>query len=320
MDGLPAVIAELLEDIVPLSDPETYPVMDTWEAGNAREVFEKLVEPLRRNKNCSVHTSNGVSSVTFKNSENGENRVVVVTDEDGDTKEYDHIVFACGAPAVSRITKRFSIESNSTLGSIWSLVSNSLLQRVLSKISYTESRDRMFLRGSAHSDASKVLPSKFKNELLNEYCNYVEVQRGSKEDEDKVRYENSFIISSWCPPTLAPGVKGKRPMLVSYNCEERLDGGDINLYERNVNGKEAHPCLTMTNLALSNVVWPWLQGMQQGRVYFCGSYVTPGNGHDLSMLSGLVVANKIGAKYPFQNNEKASEDFRLLQMFMGISS
>ena len=72
-----------------------------------------------------------------------------------------------------------------------------------------------------------------------------------------------------------------------------------------MNGKEAHPCLTMTNLALSNVVWPWLQGMQQGRVYFCGSYVTPGNGHDLSMLSGLVVANKIGAKYPFQNNEKS---------------
>ena len=238
---------------------------------------------------------------------------------------YDQIVFACGAPAVSRITKRFSIESNSTFGSIWSLISNSLLQGVLSKISYTESRDRMFLRGSAHSDASRVLPSKFKNELLKEYCNYVEVQRGESssnddDDSDTVRYENSFIISSWCPPTLAPGVKGKRPMLVSYNCEERLEGGDINLYERNVNGKEAHPCLTMTNLALSNVVWPWFQGMQDGRVYFCGSYVTPGNGHDLSMLSGLVVASKIGAKYPFQNNDKASEDFFLLQKLMGISS
>ena len=95
MDGLPAVIAELLEDIVPLSDPETYPVMDTWEAGNAREVFEKLVEPLRKNKSCSVHTSNGVSSVTFKNRRNGEDRVVVVTDEDGNTNEYVRSIFEC---------------------------------------------------------------------------------------------------------------------------------------------------------------------------------------------------------------------------------
>jgi hypothetical protein len=320
MDGLPAVIAELLEDIVPLSDPESYPVMDTWEAGNAREVFERLVEPLRKNKNCEVHTSNGVSSVTFAMRK--ARSIVVVTDEDGNTKEYDHIVFACGAPAVSRITKRFSIESSSILGSVWSLVSNSMLQGVLSKISYTESRDRMFLRGSAHSDASRVLPLKYKDELLKDYCNYVEVQSSSSSSEEnkKIRYENSFIISSWCPPTLVPGVKGKRPMLVSYNCEERLDGGDINHYERNVNGKEAHPCLTMTNLALSNVVWPWFQGMHDGRIYFCGSYVTPGNGHDLSMLSGLVIAHALGAEYPFEKNEKASEDFRLLQKLMGVTS
>lgn len=316
MDDLPAVIAELLEDIVPLSDPEVYPVMDTWENGHAREVFDKLTAGLIRRDDCHVYTSNGVSSVTFmRSADDGSNRVLVL-DEDGDTREYDHIIFACGAPAVSRITKRFSIDNPSFVSSLSSLGANWMLQFVLSRISYTESRDTMFLRGSAHSDAPRVLPKQYEGELLRDYCNYVEVQDN---ETTRPRYENSFIISSWCPPTLAPGVKGKRPMLVSYNCEERLEGGDVAHYERNVTGKEAHPCLTMTNLAMSNVVWPWLQGMHGGCAYFCGSFVTPGNGHDLSMLSGLVVAHKLGATYPFDANEKARVDFELMKGMMGLT-
>ena len=41
----------------------------------------------------------------------------------------------------------------------------------------------------------------------------------------------------------------------------------------------------------------------QGRngIYFCGSLATPGNGHDLSFCSGMAVAVKIGAEYPFQD-------------------
>ena len=39
----------------------------------------------------------------------------------------------------------------------------------------------------------------------------------------------------------------------------------------------------------------------QGRrgVYFCSNWTAPGNGHDLSCVSGLVVAGAIGAPYPF---------------------
>eukprot|EP00940_MAST-03C_sp_MAST-3C-sp2_P000419 g419.t1 len=310
MDGLPSVIAELLEDIVPLSDPSVYPVMDTWEAGNARDVFERMVAPLRKNDGCDVHTSNGVASVTFV--DDG----VRVRDEDGNEEVFDKIIFACGAPAVSRIMQSFSVDRSSFLGSLWALGAHWLLKNaVLPRITYTESRDTMFLRGSAHSDAARVLPPHFRKELLQTYCNYVEVQ---PTETDRTRYENSFIISSWCPPTLAPGVKGKRAMLVSYGCEDRLEGGDISHYERNVNGKEAHPCLTTTNLAISNVVWPWFQGMHNGCAYFCGSFVTPGNGHDLSMLSGLVVARSIGAEYPFASNEKAHADFEMLRGLMGL--
>ncbi|CAF4452830.1 unnamed protein product, partial [Adineta steineri] len=35
----------------------------------------------------------------------------------------------------------------------------------------------------------------------------------------------------------------------------------------------------------------------------------PANGHDLSLLSGLAVAELIGAKYPFSDNSSALRDY-----------
>ena len=38
-------------------------------------------------------------------------------------------------------------------------------------------------------------------------------------------------------------------------------------------------------------------------VYYCANWTTPGNCHDMSLLSGFVVANACGAKYPFPESE-----------------
>ncbi len=53
-------------------------------------------------------------------------------------------------------------------------------------------------------------------------------------------------------------------------------------------------------------------------MYYCGSYTTPGNGHDLSLLSGFVIADLIsgGGSYPFKGKEKACEDFERLKKIM----
>lgn len=128
-------------------------------------------------------------------------------------------------------------------------------------------------------------------------------------------------------------------------------------YERSVTGREAHPSLTIQNLAMSNMLWPQLQvrkfcwflawrcqerqarvgvpadhnllghhvlqrlvsqGMHDNVVYFAGSAMTPGNGHDLSFLSGLIVAKKLGAAYPFAHSPAAAADFERLRGLMGI--
>ena len=58
----------------------------------------------------------------------------------------------------------------------------------------------------------------------------------------------------------------------------------------------------------------------QGRrgLYFCGSFATPGNGHDLSLCSGLAVACALGAAYPFADDASAAADFVRLRRLMGV--
>ena len=343
MDDLPAVLAELLEDIVPLAEPGAPPVMRTWAAGNADAVFEALAAGLqgagggegKLRLGCEVEAvrleecggGGGGGAVLPSGSAAASTRsrtVAVVEDDEGRTERFDHVVFACGAPAALRALKRFSSDTASSGG--WLALPRALAQQcwhwlataTLRNVRYVESRDALFSSGEAHSDSAAALPPQFEGELLQRFCNYVEVQGGDGDGGGALAYENTFIVSSWSPPALAPDVAGQRPMLVSYGCKERLRNTPAALFERNVTGREAHPCLTTTNLALSTAVWPRLQGLHGGALYFAGSSVTPGNGHDLSLLSGLVVAAAVGAPFPFVENEAALSDFHALQGMMGL--
>ena len=175
---------------------------------------------------------------------------------------------------------------------------------------YTVDRDKTFEQGVVHSDA-RVFPEKFREELLDKHCNYMVVNGKNPRD-----VENHFIISSWAPTVTTPQLKGKKSMLVSYNCPEKTDKVEA---EWTVTSREAHPSLTMTQMAASIAVWPILQGFRNRQVYYCGSAFTPGNGHDLSLLSGFVAASEVGAEYPFPNVPHAKEDFlRLRKMMLGM--
>ena len=58
----------------------------------------------------------------------------------------------------------------------------------------------------------------------------------------------------------------------------------------------------------------------QGRngVYYCANWTTPGNCHDMSLVSGMVAAHAIGADYPFAGNVEAEKDFNRLRGLMGM--
>lgn len=69
-----------------------------------------------------------------------------------------------------------------------------------------------------------------------------------------------------------------------------------------------------------NLMVTQLLRLIQGRrgVYYCCNYTTPGNGHDLSLLSGFCAAHAVGASYPFPGNVEAEKDFHRLRNLMGL--
>eukprot|EP01123_Difflugia_compressa_P005075 TRINITY_DN16646_c0_g1_i1.p1 TRINITY_DN16646_c0_g1~~TRINITY_DN16646_c0_g1_i1.p1 ORF type:complete len:117 (-),score=0.32 TRINITY_DN16646_c0_g1_i1:4-312(-) len=101
-------------------------------------------------------------------------------------------------------------------------------------------------------------------------------------------------------------------MLVTYNHGRKTIK---NAYGK-VSNARAHPELCIRNLIIGILI-RFIQGFNN--TYYCGSYTTPGNGHDLSLLSGFAVARAIGAEYPFiPEDREAKRDFEKLCRLMGI--
>jgi predicted NAD/FAD-binding protein len=210
---------------------------------------------------------------------------VTLDDEHGRSHCFDAAVLACPAPVIDA-----------------ALVERRRLHDILLRgIDYCDDDDPTFVRGRVHGDAS-VIPAADRERILAECCNYIAVLR---DGHGRPRYENHFVLSSWIPTA-----RGREAtMLVSY------DGRPASAGERVIDNRRAHPSTSSANLVRA-LLYRYLQG--RDGLYYCGSYATPGNGHDLSLLSGLVVAEQLGAPYPFAGDREAWGDFcRLRRMMLG---
>jgi uncharacterized protein len=267
--------------IVPTIDelmPLTRPAkFETWRA-NSRVVFERLTASFAER----VHTGCAITGIEPGSRGSG----VELRDCHGVQRRFDVVVLACSAGAVDRALVRRR----------W------LHDRVLPKIRYADEHDETFVEGVVHDDPT-LIPAADRNRVLAEHCNYVEVTRTA---DGRPRYANHFVLSSWVPA--ARGTK--TAMLVSYNAAAAPD--PLHMLGL-VDNRGAHPAPTLGNLSRA-LALRWLQG--KDGLYYCGSYATPGNGHDLSLLSGLVVAEQIGAPYPFAADPEARADFERLRRLM----
>lgn len=204
-------------------------------------------------------------------------------DHDDAVTEVDDVVFACPAPSILEM-----------------LAAPTRLERwLLGGVRYSDDGDPTFRRGRIHRDA-KVLPAAHRDAILRGYANHVSCRPGP----GGWQYTNTFVLSSWVPTARGE----ERPMLVSYNHE-----GDIAGVEGEVVNERAHPHLSAGNLTRA-LMLRRLQG--ERRSWYCSSWTTPGNGHDLSLCSGLVVAEGLGAAYPFVGAAAARRDFEALRRFM----
>lgn len=206
-------------------------------------------------------------------------RGVELVDAQGDVHRFDRAVLACPVPGSGG----------------W------LHDRLRQRTTWADDEDPTFRVGIVHGDPT-VIAATDRNQVLDECCNYVVVHR----ERDAIRYENHFVLSSWLPMTR--GVR--RPMLVTYGNSAAPAKSHR---EGSVDNHHAHPELSRGNLARA-ILHRFLQGKHG--IHYCGGLATPGNGHDLSLLSGLVVAELLGAPYPFADDPDARADFERLRRIM----
>ncbi len=155
-----------------------------------------------------------------------------------------------------------------------------------------------------------------RDHILSQFANYILV------DDLTKSVENTFIVSAWNPQVAKFRVSQSKqgasaPMLVTYNlhADKQIDP---KLVVGHVSNDFAHPQLSFANLALASAALPLMQGLEN--MYFCGSYATPGNGHDLSLLSGIAAANAAcGGSLPFPFDcPNAKKDFERMKKLMKL--
>lgn len=210
-----------------------------------------------------------------------DSRGVELADGDGNRHRFDRVVLACPVP----------VERN------W------LYNRMRRRTNWCDDADSTFGTGIVHGDPTVIAPDD-RNEVLDDHCNYIVVVRDPT--TGAIRYENHFVLSSWVPAARG----ARRPMLVSYG-NSRAPASTHR--EGSVDNRRAHPELSIGNLTRA-LLHRFLQG--RNGLYYCGGLATPGNGHDLSLLSGLVVAERIGAPHPFAADAEARADFERLRRIM----
>eukprot|EP00756_Hemistasia_phaeocysticola_P007731 Hpha_TRINITY_DN14378_c0_g1::TRINITY_DN14378_c0_g1_i1::g.86587::m.86587 len=279
LDAVPAVVAPMMDDIIPLNRCS---VLNSWAEGDSQQVFKGMT------KGVKVTTDTRVLAVEPLPAGG-----IQVTDERGRSETFDKVVFACQASAVGSMLRP----------------SNWVESALFRAFKYTDDNEPGWLNPTVHSDGS-IIPEEHRERVLKDYANYIEVGAPASKEGD-YHYENSFVLN-WVPTSK---VFDKPPaMLVTHDLSDHKT-----LDPKEVRGTtchaRAHPDLNFTNL-LATQLLPLVQGRRG--VYYCCNYTTPANGHDLSLLSGFVAANAVGAAYPFPENESAEADFHRLRNLMGL--
>ena len=98
MGTIPAVMAEVLDDMLPFTD---VPKMSTW-TSNANDVVQKMTRDFPPG---SVRTSCAVEKVEYFRKDNNADSPydVHVIDEDDNVEVFDGVIFACSAVAMNLI-------------------------------------------------------------------------------------------------------------------------------------------------------------------------------------------------------------------------
>lgn len=125
------------------------------------------------------------------------------------------------------------------------------------------------------------------------------------DEEDPRRIEMSFNLTAY-----QPHLEGRRTIYQSIFLDDKLkecwtvnEISDQHVLKRRMTRQFAH---TWTHFAFWVPFVRFLQGKH--RTWYCGSF-TLFNTHEIAVMSGLAVAERLGAPYPFAHDRLAREQF-----------
>jgi predicted NAD/FAD-binding protein len=283
VDQIPAVALEALDQTAPITYTRT---AWSWGIGNSQQVFQKLTERL------SVRTWTRVLKVDFA-SQGG----IRVHDDQGDIDTYDRVVFACPASAADTMLRGQS---------------NWLERTLFRSVQYEDEIDRDFMQAVVHEDPSS-LPEPHRKKIMQDACFVLDVVPDPSTGRPNA--EISHNMAPWPPIRDVLGKPEEPPAMIVTHCKhqwKKLDEEKVLL--RHDYGR-SHPSFEIWNLIITQLM-PLIQGYRG--IYYASNWVTPGNGHDLSCISGMAAARAIGAPYIFPENEPAKKDFDRLSATLGL--
>jgi len=262
----------------------------TWKDAGAgiRKVFKLLVEDV------DVRVDTRILQVVVR----PDGKKVVVDEHDGQVLA-DRVVFACPAAAAATMIKK---------------PSKRLEETILAAPVYADDHHPAtgHMHAVMHSDSS-VIDERYRDDFLARGSNYVEVTRL---DNGEINIENQYNFGVQTPgPGVAELPLAKKPvMLISHALGEGKKI-DADLVRGGGNHARAHPLYSGWNV-MAQLSLRLCQG--RDGLYYCSNWTTPGNCHDMSLLSGFLCAHAIGAKYPFPQDAEAKKDFHRLNDLMGV--
>lgn len=320
LDAIPSVIAPVMHRIIPLDE---CPVLRTWSQEGSSQVFQRMLQGVNVQMDCPiVHVHLPPSS---SSSHGGGGGGVRVTTSSQQHHFFDQIVFACDARTVSQLI------SSDTLLPRWH-------RWLLSSFPYVDDdgaeNGAAFLDGAIHRQGRPPFIPQMSLPLAPVCSNVVHVDETLPSTTQRVI--NTFLLSSWVPHVrrMLPNTtfqfatddatlpsnkydRVERPFLVTYGSVPVVEEALRTPGAVAVSFRRAHPHLSLRSLALGFLL-RWAQGAAGGRVWYCGSFTTPGNGHDLSFASGLSVAHALGAAFPFSSDPLLCNEFIRVKSLLGL--
>jgi hypothetical protein len=289
IDSIPATAFPILDDIVPMTRARWH---NSWDTGNSTVVFSRLTA------GCHVELGARIRQVQPVRS-HGSWQQQVINDK-GEVQTFDRVVFACPSHATVNILRKPG----------W-------FERVFLKaVAYHDDMHRSdwkdWLEVPVHQDVT-CLPEPERETLLRDAAFLIDVNETGAQDGSR-NSEFTHNLSAWSPAARSAGISAEKAPMFMTQCLHKDTSIDATKTLKTFSAPRAHPDMSARNGMITQFL-----NLIQGRrgIYYCSNWVAPGNGHDLSCVTGLVVAHAIGAKYPF-NDAEAYRDFKAARHFMGV--